>query len=338
MIRPDSAWWWAPCTLQDIFGACFSPLTAREEGTLYHAKNRFSHRKVSGEVKKCMNNAVELVNMVTDGYVVGAAMQFMGTQTPQEQPDALPDDVHERQAYREAVINSVLDLSFHPPSMKHSLSAERAEEDCCCGEVTGEGMVECHSKGHCAGKGWYHLACIGLSRAPKGKWLCQACQEGEAGHDGKLEHSKVMLWIGLNDRLRHKAVRRNDGNSMVRHWRFDLSDFFVRGHPKYLMYCLRLLSNVSGAASPQLAHSLRWNRTVNTTGGPERNLEIDLYMEMLNRAYKESSRVSRGQLTSATVDRHSRMLAVNAKIDEVFDGNRCVRRKHGKPDRVGEVA
>ena len=155
--------------------------------------------------------------------------------------------------------------------------------------------------------------------------------------DSKLEYTKLLMWMGLSDPVRHSAVRANDGEAMLRHWRFDAVKFFVRSHHKYLTFCLRLLSNVNRAASPQLAHTLTWNRTVNVVGGPDRNLEMDLFMEFINRAYKESSKVSRGQLTPATIERHSKMLAMGFQIDELFDKNRSVRRKHGKPDRSREV-
>ena len=143
--------------------------------------------------------------------------------------------------------------------------------------------------------------------------------------------------MGLSDRVRHTAVRQNDGLGMLRHWKFDLAELFTRRHNKYVIYCHRLLSNVNGAASAQLAHTLTWNRTVNMVGGPERNLEMDLFMEFLNRAYKESSKTSRGQLTETTIQRHSRMLSMGS-IDNIFDQHRTVRRKHGKPDRSSEVA
>ena len=143
--------------------------------------------------------------------------------------------------------------------------------------------------------------------------------------------------MGLCDWVRHSAVHANDGEAMPCHWRFDAVEFFVRSHYKYLTFALRLLSNINGPLSPQLAHTLTWNRTVNLVGDPDRNLEMDLFMEFLNRAYKESSKVSRDQLIPATIERHSTMLAMGFQMEELFDKNRSVRRKHGKPDRSGEV-
>ena len=198
-------------------------------------------------------------------------------------------------------------------------------------------MVECSSRSRCAGKIWYHLECLQMRSAPRGKWVCPDCVSSEKMHDGKLAYTKLLLWMGLNDKIRHAAFQRNDGNATMRHWRVDLTEFHARGHHKYFILAHRLLSFMNGAASPQLSHSLKWNRTVNVSGGPNRNLEMDPYMEMLNRAYKESSRASKGQLTEATVNRHSRMLAVNTHVDALFDQHRCVRRKHGKPNRCAEV-
>ena len=211
------------------------------------------------------------------------------------------------------------------------------EEDCCCGSVTGEAMVKCSSRGRCVGRVWYHLQCVHLNRVPKGKWICDAVTERERGVDRKLEYTKAILWMGLNDRVRHSAVRANDGDGMISHWRCDMVEFFTRSHYKYFIHGHRLLSYVSGAGSPQLAHTLRWNRTVNTSGGPNRNLEMDLHMEFLNKSYKESSRTSRGQLTDATVGRHSRMLAVAEHVSKLFDSRRVVRRRHGKVEREGQV-
>ena len=198
-------------------------------------------------------------------------------------------------------------------------------------------MVEYSEQGRCVGATWYHLNCAGLRSAPRGKWLCPKCSEAEASMDSKMEYTKLLLWMGLCDRVRHSAVYANDSEAMLYHCCFDAVEFFVRGHLKYLTFALRLLSNINGAVSPQLAHTLTWNRAVNLVGGPDRNLEMDLFMEFLNRAYKESSKVSRGQLTPATIERHCKMLAMGFQMDELFDMSRSVSRKHGKPDRSGEV-
>ena len=95
-----------------------------------------------------------------------------------------------------------------------------------------------------------------------------------------------MLWLGLNDKVRYRAVRRNDGDKMIMHWKFDMVHFLVQGHPKYLIYATRLLITQNGGVSPQLAYQLRWNRTVQCVPGVEKNIEMDLKNEFGNKDYK----------------------------------------------------
>ena len=64
---------------------------------------------------------------------------------------------------------------------------------------------------------------------------------------------------------------------------------------------------------------------------------MDLKMQMYNRAYKESSKTSRGQLTDATIAQHSWMLALADNINTVYDGGKKFQRGHGKVDPAAAV-
>lgn len=90
-------------------------------------------------------------------------------------------------------------------------------------------------------------------------------------------------------------------------------EFYEKHHPKYFVYVHRLLTNVAGAVSERLRHQLIWNRTVNIRGGGN-NMPKDLYNDFLNKEYKENSRDAGGQLTDATIARHSQMLGIGIKI------------------------
>lgn len=118
------------------------------------------------------------------------------------------------------------------------------------------------------------------------------------------------MWHGLSQKVRRDALRENDGKRIIMHWRFDLLNFYEHNHPKNFHVCHQLLSAISGAVSPRLQHSLTWNRTVNPNGGPGKNLEMDLQMEFFNKEYKESVKDAAGQLTEATIARHSQMVGV----------------------------
>ena len=63
---------------------------------------------------------------------------------------------------------------------------------------------------------------------------------------------------------------------------------------------------------------------IDVVGGTGRNLEMNLFMEFLNRAYTVSSKTSRGQPTETTIQRHSRMLMMGP-IDHIFGQHRTTR-------------
>ena len=83
-------------------------------GTLVHAKNKYAHRNVKKDVKDCMNHAVELLDVLTDGYVVGVALAHIDVPDAGQEPAQLPKDGAELQAYKESVVDSVMNVAFHP--------------------------------------------------------------------------------------------------------------------------------------------------------------------------------------------------------------------------------
>ena len=124
------------------------------------------------------------------------------------------------------------------------------------------------------------------------------------------QYSKAMLFRGLGERVRYDAIRENDGDRIISHWRFDMIDFFEKHHPKYFIEGFHLLSDLNGGASERMAHQLRWNRTVNTCGGMGRNIVMDLAMEHLNKEFKLAVKACGGNITPSAIKRYSRMLGM----------------------------
>ena len=46
----------------------------------------------------------------------------------------------------------------------------------CAGDGLGP-MVGCSNEACTNGRGWFHLACVGLDAAPEGDWYCDACAD-----------------------------------------------------------------------------------------------------------------------------------------------------------------
>ena len=67
---------------------------------------------------------------------------------------------------------------------------------------------------------------------------------------------------------------------MLLYWRY-------AGHTKYSLEVIYLLGAVKPTATPRLAHEITWCRFVNSRGGRENNIPVDLFMEHLNRTLKD---------------------------------------------------
>ena len=63
------------------------------------------------------------------------------------------------------------------------------------------------------------------------------------------------------------AVKEGDGERTIRCWKFMTLIFTAFHHPKYALAGLELQLNRKALLIPYQAHSLTWNRTVNTKGG-----------------------------------------------------------------------
>ena len=56
---------------------------------------------------------------------------------------------------------------------------------------------------------------------------------------------------------------------------------------KNVLASLHLIAKVNATLTPQKAHSLVWNRTVNNGGGARKNISLDLRMEHIVHLHKE---------------------------------------------------
>ena len=63
------------------------------------------------------------MKVVLTGYVLGIAMDKMGTKTLDEEPADLPasDDTVGQRAYKDNLIDAVMELAWHPPNLKQVL-------------------------------------------------------------------------------------------------------------------------------------------------------------------------------------------------------------------------
>ncbi|KAL3867568.1 hypothetical protein ACJMK2_040455 [Sinanodonta woodiana] len=358
-INANSAWqqlqglemtiqeWHKRCLLlQDVYDELYRS-SGRDRGTLYQLKNYFNHRNVTSNVKDSFNFNEEFLDFCCNGYTVLAAMHYMQTEHLNDTPSDFPESLQDKLIYLDRVATQIVDMVFLsslPTVQKILKSEEQAARDdsysdyCICKQdIPGSDMIFCENR-NCDRGIWFHLECIEMDveNVPDGNWFCSNdCETAvfnkksmkerkkktvaESLNDNKRNYTILVMWKGLNQQVRRDAIRENDGERMLLHWRFDMLQFFEKHHTKYFIVGHRLLSAVSGAVSPRLQMSLIWNRTVNPHGGHGRNIEMDLQMEFYNKEYKESVKDAGGHLTSATIARHSQMVGVGKILRSVYD-------------------
>lgn len=288
----------------------FKGTSSRDKGTLFQLKNFFGHRNATGNVKESFSYVQDLIDFSTKGYVVLAALHFMNLNQLEEIPGTLQTTKAEKMELLIEVSKSILDLVYmsSQPIVRGIIRAniESTGDDykfCSCKtERAGTQMIFCDNR-KCSRGQWFHLECVNLTEdeVPDDAWFCSAnCKKVKIGKvtkekrksvsirltDSKREYSRSLIWRGLNHMVRKDAIKEGDGERIILHWKFDLLEFYDKSHPKYFIFCHRLLSNINGAASDRLKHTLMWNRTVNPKGGRGNNIPMDLQMEFYNKEYK----------------------------------------------------
>ncbi|CAC5389064.1 unnamed protein product [Mytilus coruscus] len=156
--------------------------------------------------------------------------------------------------------------------------------------------------------------------------------EKEKKEDFKRNYSCSLLRDGLFDWCREDAARENDGERLVRMWRFDILKFALNNHVKYKLFAFKLHAQLLAILPPKQAFQLKNNRSVNIHGGKGANVPGDLALEFMNMRAKDALNSLRGNMTSASIERCGRSLqGCNDIIDSYTTG---LNQFFGKPSNT----
>ena len=126
-----------------------------------------------------------------------------------------------------------------------------------------------------------------------------------AKQDTRYNYACTRLSFGLFIRNFNDAVKEGNGLPIVRCWKFRMLIFKAHGHPKYAFAVFQMQANIHALLSPQEAHQLIWNRTVNN-GGRGKNISLDLKLEQINNFTKELLKNLGPNITEAAANRSSK--------------------------------
>ena len=93
------------------------------------------------------------------------------------------------------------------------------------------------------------------------------------------------------------ATHEEDGERLIRCWKFLMLHFKADGCTKYAVEAFKLIAQVKSTLTPRMAYRLTWNRTCNSNGGDGSNISLDLHNEQLNRLFKDDINTFRANIT-----------------------------------------
>lgn len=101
-------------------------------------------------------------------------------------------------------------------------------------------------------------------------------------------------------------------------WKLVMPHFRAAGHTKYALQALRLQIQLA-TLSPNLAHQVQWNRSVNTRGGLGHNIPCDLHNEHVNKLVKRFIQNMGPNLTETALQRAARSVTALNAFERRFD-------------------
>ncbi len=140
--------------------------------------------------------------------------------------------------------------------------------------------------------------------------------------DGVHAYVKEVLTLGLIWYGFYDAIKKGDGNRVLRYWKFLLVIFKATTHRNYAKECVTMLYHYNYVLSDRQKEQFLWNRFINTKGGTGNNISCDLNMEHLNRRLKS---ILRGMGSNISPQRINQSIEVVQRVCDAFEKQTAAR-------------
>lgn len=137
-------------------------------------------------------------------------------------------------------------------------------------------------------------------------------------NDASFDYAKVFCHFGSLALEFYNSWQEGDGDRSTRCWGPFMLHFRASNCTKYAWEALRQKFQLI-LLPPALSHQLKWERFVNTHGGPGRNIPCDLFNEHMNKLFKEIVANMGANFKENPIQRAARSVSVLSKIRDVFD-------------------
>ena len=320
-----------------MYDILFKPASANDPGTM--CSNMNVSNNINAKTKKVLDNfnyCKDYVEVETDAFIVAAAMNHFGMESL-EQDDVIPHNIHhsQKEAKRlwlhkevEAIVEKLI------------MNKQAAElEEIISGMAVANPPPQCQAfpcRG--CGKAYNYRKCRenhemrfhpDLMPSREDEFHSPELHEPEK-EDHVFNYACVRLSLGMFLRNFNDAVQEGDGERIIRCWKFLLLIYKSLNHHKYALASLHLIAKVNATLTPQKAHSLVWNRTVNNRGGAGKNISLDLRMEHIVHLHKEMLSNLGVNLTPEAALRCSKAVRPVEELLRTVDHELCCQRPSGK--------
>lgn len=293
---------------------------------MYAARNALDERKVSEDPHNNFYACGEFLDKVLDSYLIVGAMKHHGMECMEDTPtknlyDGSEIDVERKRMHVHEVIKSFIEE--HVVNQVPELST----------------MAPVSNTMECRFCGKKYVQKTALQNHEKNKHDFTVSESGNSNNENAQEdraynytHTTLVL---LLLRLNHDdAIKYADGERIRRLYKLFCLYFKVSKCPKYAYATLHYQAQVNCLLSPRLAHSLIWNRFVNTKGHSDTNYPMDLSVEHDNKTFKNDIHSYRGEITEKSITRVSRSLGATDDILHSFDRSCGIHKPSGKHTRL----
>ena len=195
----------------------------------------YRHVNVKDDVHHCFNEATDLLRFTTTAYIIATALSIMGCKSHSDVPSDFPTDIHGINDYANMIADKIVDISFKPPVTSAVLNSDTSTKPlykyCICRNEIGGRMIKCGNTKCKMGK-WFHWSCLGLNEQSidtSREWFCSLpCKAAlnKCEEDSIFEYTRLLLNRGIKEMARHQAIRYNNGNMIILHWKEDMFEFF----------------------------------------------------------------------------------------------------------------
>ncbi|CAG2237709.1 unnamed protein product [Mytilus edulis] len=319
-------------SLQDTFNQLFKGTSSPEKGTLFQLRNLFEHRGVKSEVKDAVNSCRDFLRFVTQGYVILAALNVLNMHSVNEIEESLSTKTkEEKKTFMENLSKSIVSkfLQTETPSLKQKGPGNKINQEnrvpCgfpgCQKTFFRDGKCRLNHRAICPYRHLTYLSVPDRETDLDQQSTLNQSEEQQEKPDYKFNYSCCLLREGLQDWIREDSSKENDGDRLVRMWRFDFLRFSLNNHTKYRLLAFRLQAQLMALLPPKLAHQLRHNRCINIHGVEGCNVPADQALEFLNMRAKDALNSLHGNMSSASIQRCGRSLqGCNDIIDSYTRG------------------